>query len=122
MAISGIGSQTITQFPQRAVNSAEKDLNKTADTTQAVKTTSDKPSETNSTRFKAVVATNETDSSRTSRRNLSEDELNRQRFQIQSESRTSQGQSGKALQSFIDVADFERKDELNNSTGFDVFA
>jgi len=121
MAISGIGSQTITQFPQRTATSGEKNLSKEANIASTATNSTGKTAETSPTLFKSVSDTTSTNKSSTSRGDLSTIETNRKRFQLQAEARKTEGKSGKALQSFIDIANFERKDELNTTFGIDVF-
>jgi len=43
------------------------------------------------------------------------------RLQYQSERNNLKGASGKAVQSFLEVADYERKDELTGMVGIDIF-
>ena len=121
MAISGIGSQTITQFPARTATSGEKNLNKEANLTVATNNNTGKATETTTSLFKSVNNAPTTNKSTDSRSNLSTIEANRKRFQLQSESQKSEGSSSKAIQSFSDVANFERKDELNSTFGIDIF-
>ena len=121
MAISGIGSQTIAQFPARTATSGEKNLKKEADLSVATNNNTRKAAETTTSLFKSVNNTPTANKPTDSRSNLSTIETNRQRFQLQSESQKSEGSSSKAIQSFSDVANFERKDELNSTFGIDVF-
>jgi hypothetical protein len=121
MAISGIGSQTITQFPARTATSGEKNIRKEADLSVALNNNTGKTSETTTSLFKSVNNTTGTNQPSDSRSNLSNIETNRKRFQLQTESKKSEGNSNKAIQSFSDVANFERKDELNSTFGIDVF-
>ncbi|MCP4414626.1 MAG: hypothetical protein GY808_18885 [Gammaproteobacteria bacterium] len=64
------------------------------------------------------IATTETT---TSRKSLTEIETARRQFQLQSDKNNQNGPTGKALQSFLEVADFERKDEMNTMLGIDIF-
>ncbi|MFT5451595.1 MAG: hypothetical protein ACI9N9_001081 [Enterobacterales bacterium] len=120
MAISGIGSQTITQFPPRTATSGEKNLKKEADVSVALNNTG-KTTETTTTLFKSVNNSSAVNQSTDSRSDLSNIETNRKRFQLQTESKKPEGKSSKAIQSFSDVANFERKDELNSTFGIDIF-
>ena len=120
MAIPGIGLLTTTQFAPRSAEqrgNAQKNENQTAITVsnEAAQTTNSK-----ATAFAPVPASTNSNKSTTSRQDLAELETLRNRFQLQQESKTPQGESGKALQSFLDVADFERKDELTSLYGFDI--
>ena len=121
MAISGIGSQSITQFPPRTASSGENNLKKEADTSVTLNNNTGKTSETTTTLFKSVNNTSTTNQSKDSRSDLSTIETNRKRFQLQSESQKLKDKSSKAIQSFSDVANFERKDELNSTFGIDIF-
>lgn len=120
MAISGIGSQATAQFAPRSVEPREKIINNEPQTNLAV-TNNAKSVETNTTLFTPVPANVNTSKSTTSRRDLAEVETIRNRFQLQKEGGNFQSESGKALQSFLDVADFERKDELTDLVGIDLF-
>ena len=121
MAISGIGSQTITQFPARTATSGEKNLRKEADSSVALNNNIGKTTEVTTTLFKSVNNTTATNQSTDSRSDLSTLETNRKRFQLQTESQKPESRSSKAIQSFADVANFERKDELNSTFGIDIF-
>lgn len=121
MAISGIGSQSITQFPARTATSGEKNLKKEADISVAPNNNTGKASEDTTTLFKSVNNTSTTNQPKDSRSDLSTIETNRKRFQLQTESQKPKDKTSKAIQSFSDVANFERKDELNSTFGIDIF-
>ena len=121
MAVSGIGSQTITQFPTRTATSGENNLRKEADSSVAQNNNTGKTSETTTTLFKSVNNATDTNKSTDSRSDLSNIETNRKRFQLQTESKKLEGSSNKAIQSFSEVANFERKDELNSTFGIDIY-
>ena len=65
-----------------------------------------------------VGPANNTDAAQNSRQSLAELEAVRVRFQLQRESQFKS--PNKAIQEFLDVADFERRDELTNLVGFDL--
>jgi len=124
MAIPGIGLASTTQFAPRSVDS-----NSNAAADKALKNESQSVSVTNSgtqtneskpVPFTTIPALPSTNKATSSRQDLAELETNRNRFQLQQESKKLEGETGKALQSFIDVADFERKDELESLYGFNI--
>jgi hypothetical protein len=121
MAISGIGSQVTGQFAPRTAESREKIISPEPQNKLAVQANTVKSPETNTTLFTPVPANANSSKNTSSRRDLAEVETIRNRFQLQKEGGSFQGESGRALQSFIDVADFERKDELTNLVGIDLF-
>jgi len=130
MAIPGIGLQSSYQLtrPFADQQNSSKSENKNRATrelpteqTQATATSTDK-SENSKTALLAPVeqSANSTEAD-TSRKNLVEIETARKRFQLQKEENNDKGPSGKALQSFLEVANYERKDELTNMVGIDIF-
>jgi hypothetical protein len=121
MAISGIGAQTITQFPARTATSGEKNLPKDANIAVGQNNNTGKTTETTTTLFKTINNSTAANKSTDSKTDLSTIETNRKRFQLQTESKNLKDQSSKAIQSFSDVANFERKDELNSTFGIDIF-
>ena len=121
MAISGISSQITAQFAPRTAESREKVISPEPQNKLAVQETSVKSTETKTTLFTPVPANANTSKNTSSRRDLAEVETIRNRFQLQKEGGSYQGESGKAVQSFLDVADFERKDELTTLVGIDLF-
>ena len=137
MAISGIGLQSNLQFPsrnsnQRAANNAGsgnqivKDNNnssKNEKLSSSVASSVGGSSESTNTKtplFAPVSQSANTIKSDTSRKNLVEVETARNRFKLQSDNQD-KSKLGKSVQSFVDVANFERKDELQEIVGIDIF-
>jgi len=132
MAVSGIGLQSSTQFVPRSKNGgrdgtqdvANNKLSSKASTNELQRADTNSPVQSKSTqetRFDAVPQAANTYKSTTSRKDLTQVEASRNRFQLQQNDQKSQGRSAKALQSFLDVADFERKDDLTKMVGIDIF-
>lgn len=125
MTIPGIGVASIAQFAPRTVDtngklSADKQAKNEAQATVSTSNTAVQISDSKATLFTSVPATTNTNKAISSRNSLTEIETNRNRFQLQQESPKPQGESAKALQSFLDVADYQRKDEMNSLYGFDI--
>ena len=122
MAVPGIGLQSTIQFQPRNANqrgladAATKNETQTTAPGNSAEKTNNEPS-----LFNPVVKATQSNQVTTSRRNLAEIESVRNSFQIQKENLKLQGRPAKALQSFLDVADFERKDELTSLVGLDIF-
>lgn len=126
MAIPSIGLSATLQYSSR---SAELRENQSRNDSKTAVVTSGgdgqpkatQPTSTAITLFPAVTATPNINKSTTSRRDLADLEAIRNRQPLQGDSRNLQSKSGRALQSFLEVADFERKDELTNLYGIDIF-
>ena len=123
MAIPGIGLQTTPQnllsssrIPVKSAVDASKNESETGNVAEKAQGTA-----ANNALFSAVPESSDVTQSISSRRGLAELEAARNRFQLQQEGLLSQGESGKAVQSFLDIANFERKDELINLVGIDIF-
>ncbi|MCP3675905.1 MAG: hypothetical protein GY829_15760 [Gammaproteobacteria bacterium] len=132
MSVPGIGLQTTTQFAPRPNNS--RALNKGATNIQPASENTKADANSN-----ALAASNQTNtgqaallipvtqppntnkSTTNQRQNLVEVETARKRFQLQGEKGQDLGGSGKAVQSFLDVADYERKDDLATLVGIDIY-
>lgn len=143
MAISGIGLHSSNQFAtrsagQHALNKDSSVNSKSSNTKSAdnnlqssVINQSNKSDGARTTLLPAVPGSSSTLKSTTSRQDLVEVETSRKRFELQNTGRGEKGQgvnrqlnnspSNKALQTFIDVADFERKDDLTNLVGIDFY-
>ena len=133
MAVLGIALQSTAQFAPRSNDS--RALNK-AGTANNQPATENTKTEANST---ALASTDQANSGQATlltpvpqspttnqsvanpRQSLVEVETARNRFQLQGENGRGQGSSGKAVQSFLDVADFERKDDLATLVGIDIY-
>jgi hypothetical protein len=122
MAVPGIGLQSTAQFAPRST--AQRNLSKSGSNKLSTQPSKNETQSTNvsnteqgstpkSVLFSAVPKTTNTSESVSSRKNLTEIENFRSRFQIQ--------ESNKAVQSFLEVADLERKDELTSLLGIDIY-
>lgn len=120
MAIPGLGPQTLIQFNQGSANkTAESNaINKN---NNVVSTGTSQPADTKTALFTAIPSTANTSQTETSRRDLAEVETARNRFQLQTESEKKSTSASKSLQTFIDVAEFEAKDEFQGLYGLDIF-
>ncbi len=138
MAVSGVGIQSVAQFIPRSSgelreqqlkseqrnshsNSGVINSNAATETNISVINSTTANDANKSELITTVPAPLNTNQATPSRRDLADAQSSRTQFQLQKESRVSSGESGRALQSFIDVADFERKDELTNLVGIDIF-
>ncbi|PCJ45619.1 MAG: hypothetical protein COA74_15340 [Gammaproteobacteria bacterium] len=121
MIISGFGPQANTQFPLRTVPTAESGLRGGSETSVTSNNNSVKSTELTTTLFQSVPASPSTNQSTSSKSELSNIEANRRRFELQTESQNASGMTGRALQSFNDVASFEQKDELSSLYGIDIY-
>jgi len=120
MAIPGIGLQSIIQFPPRNTNQrALTDVPSKNESQSGVLPSTAESVELKSTLFTAISQPSKSDEATNSRRNLVETVRNR--FQLQNETLNRQGGPAQAVQSFLDVANFERKDELTSLVGIDIF-
>ncbi len=128
MAIPGIGLQSPQQLArpladqQGSAKSANK--NRTSSELAAEQASStnltDKKQSSNTELLAPVKPSIDSTRTETSRKNLVEIETSRKRFKLQKELGM-KGAQGKAVQSFLEIADFERKDELSNLVGIDIF-
>ncbi|RLA04345.1 MAG: hypothetical protein DRQ47_03515 [Gammaproteobacteria bacterium] len=121
MAISGISVQPNAQYVPRSVDSSEKPLKNEQQNSQAVSSEKASQAVNQESRFPAISPSAENNKTATSRRDLTELETLTNSFRLQREASKPNGELDKALQSFIDVADFEHKDELASSIGIDIF-
>ena len=123
MAISGIGLQVTPQHNNRIVGPTDKQLKEELQATNVARSdASQNIKEGNkSARFPVVPIATDTNKPTSSRRDLAELETFRNKFQIQDESANAKGPSANAVQSFIEVAEFQKKDELNELVGIDIF-
>ena len=125
MAVPGIGLQTTTQYAPRSNEQralSKDDITSKNETQTAAAESTGQNSTAKGALFPTVTQSTDTTESTTSRQSLAELESIRNRFQLQQEGQKLKGQSAKALQSFLDVAEFERKDDLNSLIGLDIFA
>lgn len=131
MAIPGIGIPSSYQLARPAAeqNTASKGnsnnrLGRDASAEQSsgsLAVNNDKTDNSQSALLAPVVQSVATTESTTSRKSISEIETARRQFQLQADKNNQNGPTGKALQSFLEVADYERKDELNTMLGIDIF-
>ncbi len=130
MAIPGIGLPSSYQLarPSAEQNNAPKSgsntrLSRDASAEQSSNTiaTTDKTENSKNALLAPVEQSIATTETTTSRKSLTEIETARRQFQLQSDKNNQNGPTGKALQSFLEVADFERKDEMNTMLGIDIF-
>jgi len=131
MAIPGIGLPSSYQLarPSAEQNNASKGgsnnrLNRETIAEQPTNTTAannDKTENSKSDLLAPVEQSIATTESTTSRKSLTEIETARRQFQLQRDKNNQNDPTGKALQSFLEVADFERKDEMNTMLGIDIF-
>jgi len=131
MAIHGIGLPSSYQLTRPAAeqNNASKGnsnnrLSRDTSAEQSSSTiavNSDKTDNSQSALLAPVVQSVSTTETTTSRKNINEIETARRQYQLQSDRNNQNGPTGKALQSFLEVADYERKDELNTMLGIDIF-
>ncbi|MCP4272379.1 MAG: hypothetical protein GY781_10490 [Gammaproteobacteria bacterium] len=130
MAIPGIGLPSSYQLARPAAeqNNAAKGgsnnrLSRDASAEQSSNTiaTSDKTANSKNALLAPIEQSIATTETTTSRKSLTEIETARRQFQLQSDKNNQNGPTGKALQSFLEVADFERKDEMNTMLGIDIF-
>ena len=133
MAVPGIGLQSTTQFAprsndSRALNKGGASYSQSAsENTKAVANSSTLDTTNQANTGQAALFTpvpqspNSNKSTANPRQNLVEVETARNRFQLQGEKGQGQGRSGKAVQSFLDVADYERKDDLATLVGIDLY-
>ena len=132
MAIPGIGLQSTTQFAprsneQRALNKGGANSQLATETAKTEANSSALSSSNQASANQAALLTpvpqlpNTSKPTSNPRQSLVEVETARNRFQLQGEKGRGQGSSGKAVQSFLDVADYERKDHLTNLVGIDIY-
>lgn len=124
MAIHTIGIQSAIQYELRSTELRDNQLKTTQQTIEPAVAGSKSNvilTEVNTSFFPPVAATTNTSKTTSSRRDLAELETIRNQFQLESQSGRLQGESAKALQSFLDVADFERKDTLTALYGIDIY-
>lgn len=120
MAIPGIGLQSILQFAPRNTNQRGLiDGTSKNETQTGILPSSTESTDPKSTLFTAISQPSSSNEATASRRNLVETVRNR--FPLQNENVKRQNRSSQAVQSFLDVANFESKDELASLVGIDVF-
>ena len=123
MAIPGIGTQSLASFSPNQTGARsdvrDKSLARESQPSTALTTANIEASTKSTTLFNPVASTNNADKSTTSRRDLSELETFRTRFQFQ-KANSPDSDSARAVQSFVDVANFESKDEFNTLYGIDI--
>ena len=131
MAIPTIGIQPTLQYTSRtgeprgsAAKENQSGGNQLKNETQPVTSNNGGVTQTTTTKvavFSPVPETVNASKTTSSRRDPAQLETFRNSFQLQKENNNLTRESGKALKSFADVAEFERKDEFANRHGIDIF-
>ncbi len=132
MAVPGIGLQTTIQFAPRSNDSRALNKDVANNPSSSEKTNADTnfnalaPSSQANTGQAALLtpvpqSPNTSKSTTNPRQSLVEVETARNRFQLQGDKGRGQGRSGQAVQTFLDVADYERKDDLAMLVGIDIY-
>lgn len=130
MAVTGIGLQSTAQFAPRSndsralnkggANNPLTNENTKANTNANALAASNQANTGQAALLTPVPQSPDTNKPTTNpRQSLVEVETARNRFQLQGDK--GQGRSGQAVQSFLDVADYERKDDLATLVGIDIY-